>query len=449
MLYHYYMKINFKLALSALCVLALVPCVVAQVTIVKQEGKRIYLDTSEYNRQVSVGDSFKIILSQEKLTNPKTGKELGLINHYSEAGKIVEVQPLYAVGQMPVAGQYVGREAVLESQPALQVAPTPVATATTAPAATPSQPARKATTYQVLEREVISAVKTDLLPFPDEEIAVVDKAGHVVLYTAQGTSLQEQATYAFPIGYKPLSLSAADVMETGYAQLFVAVYQEKEQKISTWVFDVQNKEFSRQAVLPYFVKELGCGDDKDIYAQKPFINGAKPGDAHELDYENGRFSLDKDAFSTRGNWLTGVNQYEIQNKDTENMVYTAYNGILRMRLANGKYADSPAQFATAPNRIKYKQQLVSFYPSIQVYGPDGRATLAAIENTTKLGLLSEQFGQYNGGKLHFLSYQNGRLVIDETVELSGFAYDSNCTARGILVPQVLGNGQTILTEIYR
>ncbi len=443
------MKINFKLALSALCILLLVTCVTAQVTIVKQEGNKIYLDTSEYNRKVSVGDTFKIILSQEKLTNPKTGKDLGLINHYSEEGKIVEVQPLYAVGQIPVAGQYAGKEAVLENHIS---APVSLKTTTTADApvtAVVAQSTRKATSYQVIEREVISAVKADLLPFPEEEIAVLDRKGNLVLYSVSGELLQEQSSYPLPVGYKPLSLSAADVMNTGYAQLFVAVYQEQEQKISTWVFDVQNKEFSRQAVLPYFVKELGCGDDKEIYAQKPFISGAKPGDAHELDYENGRFSLDKDSFSTRGNWLTGINEYEIQNEETENFVYTAYNGVLRLRLNSGKYIDSPDQFATAPNRIKYKQKILPFYPSIQVYGPKGHATLAAIENTSKLGILSEQFGQYNGGKLHFLSYQNGRLAIDETMELSGVAYDTNCTARGILIPQVLSSGQTILTEIYR
>ncbi|MBR3631589.1 MAG: hypothetical protein IKN49_00755 [Elusimicrobiaceae bacterium] len=443
------MKINFRLALSALCILFLVPCVTAQVTIVKQEGNKIYLDTSEYNRKVSVGDTFKIILSQEKLTNPKTGKDLGLINHYSEEGKIVEVQALYAVGQISVAGQYAGKEAVLENHMPAPVSVKPTTTADAPVAAAVSQSTRKATSYQVIEREVISAVKADLLPFPDEEIAVLDKKGNLALYSVSGEMLQEQSSYTLPVGHKPLSLSAVDVMNTGYAQLFVAVYQEQEQKISTWVFDVQNKEFVRQTALPYFVKELGCAEQKEIYAQKPFISSAKPGEAHKLAYEKGRFSLAKDSFATRGNWLTGINEYEIQNEETENFVYTAYNGVLRMRLNNGKYIDSPDQFATAPNRIKYTQKIIPFYPSIQVYGPKGHATLAAIENTSKLGILSEQFGQYNGGKLHFLSYQNGRLAIDETVELSGFAYDTNCTARGILIPQVLSSGQTILTEIYR
>ena len=201
--------------------------------------------------------------------------------------------------------------------------------------------------------------------------------------------------------------------------------------------------------MPYFVKEIGCDDEKEIYAQKPFINGTRPGDAHELDYDKGRFKLDDDSFSTRGNWLTGINRYEIQNKDTDNFIYTASNGYLRMRLANGKFTQSPDLFATAPNRVKYKQEIVAFYPSLQVYGPEGRATVAGIQNTTRFGLLSEQFGQYNGGKLHFLTYENGAFTVAETVDLKGFAYDTSCTAQGILVPQVMPGGQTILTEIYR
>ena len=120
-----------------------------------------------------------------------------------------------------------------------------------------------------------------------------------------------------------------------------------------------------------------------------------------------------------------------------------------MQLAGGQYAESPALFATAANRVKYKQDIISFYPSLQVYGPDGRATLAAVENVAKKGILSEQFGQYSSSKIHFLKYENGILDVKETIDLNGFVYDTNCTSGGILVPQILSSGQTVLTEIYR
>lgn len=452
MLYIYYMKINYYPFLVVLAFVFSFPGAWSQVTVVRQDGQKVYLDTSDYNRTVAVGNTFKIIVSQEKLTNPKTGKELGLINHYSSEGKIIEVHPLYAVGQIPGNTKFsIGQEAIIEtaSPVAAQAhAPSVSTKSTPAPVAAPASD-RKIKTYAALEREVVSAVQADLSARPGEEIAVLDTKGNLVLYTVDGTTLQEIATYPLTMGLKPITLSALDLMKAGHAQLFATVYKESEQKIITLVFDVQDNEFKQLATLPYFVKELGCGEDKEIYAQKPFINGTKPGDAHELEYKNGRFELDKDAFFTRNNWLTGINEYEIQNKDTDNLVYTASNGRLRLRLKNGKYTDSPALFATAPNRVKYKQQIVSFYPSVQVYGPDGRATLAAVENKTSLGLLSEQFGQYKGSNLHFLVYENGSLNVTESLELNGFLYDTNCTERGILAPQVLSSGQTVLTEIYR
>ena len=451
MLYIYYMKIKTLLWLSALSVWIFVPCIQAQVVVVKQEANKVFLDTSEYNRTVSVGDQFKIIVSQEKLTNPKTGKELGLINHYSAEGKIIEVQPLYVIGQMPNNTKFsIGQEAIIQSAPVAAHVATPAAHS----AAATENPApvsnRKINTYTAVEREIVGAVQDDFTPRPGQEIATVDTKGNLILYAIDGNTLQEIASHPLTVGQKPLALSALDKMETGYAQLFVSVYNENEQKISTFVFDVQDQTFQPVATLPYFVKELGCGEEKELYAQKPFISGAKPSTtAHELDYENGQFKLNKDSFSTRSNWLSGVNRYEIQNKDTENLVYTASNRTLRLRLQNGKFVDSPALFATAPNRVKYKQQMIPFYPAVQVYGPEGRATLAAVENKTTLGLLSQQFGQYKGSKLHFLTYENGSLDVRETVELNGFLYDTSCTQRGILAPQVLSSRQTVITEIYR
>ena len=442
------MKINLYLPIISFLAFLCVPAAQAQVTVVKQDGALIYLDTSEYNRRVSVGDSFKIILSQEKLTNPKTGKELGLINHYSPSGKIIEVQDLYAIGEMPTKNTYtIGQEAVLESTT------NPVNTAITTqtektPLAVPVS-SRKVTVYTAMEREIISATEADFTAFPGQEIMTVDTKGLLVLYRTEGNTLQELATHKLTVGQKPITLSAQDLMQSGHAQLFVTVYKEQEQKINTLVFDMQDTAFKQVAVLPYFVKELGCGEEKTLYGQKPFIRGNTPGDIHVLTYHNGQFALAKEALPTRGNWLTGIAEYAIQNNDTENFVYTAKNGRLKMKLANGKFIDSPALFATAPNRVKYKQAIISFYPSLQVYGPKGRATLAGIENTSKLGLLSEQFGQYHGGKLHFLTYENGALQVQETLELQGFAYDTACTNHGILVPQVMSSGQTVLTEIYR
>ena len=86
----------------------------AQVMVVRVDGNKVYLDTSVLNRNVQKGDLFKVILSAEKLTNPKTGKDLGLVYNYSQEGKIVEVQPLYAIGEVAADKRIsVGQEVVL------------------------------------------------------------------------------------------------------------------------------------------------------------------------------------------------------------------------------------------------------------------------------------------------------------------------------------------------
>lgn len=443
MLYHYYMKINIKYLLGFLLLIFLYPCTQAQVTIVKQNDNKIYLDISELNQNIAIGDSFKVILSKETLKNPTTGKVLGKINQYSEEGTITDVQPLYAVGELPSTVEVaVGQEVFIENKNS-----SPVPNPATAPIQKNTN--RKIKTYSVLDREIISAVKTDLTPLPDTEIAAIDTKGNLILYSAEDTLLKQIAQYTLPAGKRFLTLSAKDIMDRPYAQLFAVVYDEKNQKIYTQIFQYTDNRLIQINTVPYFVKELGCADDKEIYAQKPFISGAKAGDARELDYDDGRFRLEDDRLSTKGHWLTGVNYYEVQNDEYDNFIYTSSNGRIRLRLKNRKYTESPALFAGAPNRVKYKQDIIPFYPSLQVYGPDGLATLAAIENTTKMGILSEQFGQYSAGKLHFLTYENGILDIRETINLNGFVYDTNCTSHGILVPQVLSSGQTVLAEIYR
>ena len=120
-----------------------------------------------------------------------------------------------------------------------------------------------------------------------------------------------------------------------------------------------------------------------------------------------------------------------------------------MTLPLGKRAESDSVFATAPNRVKYKQEVLQFYPSLQVFGPDGRATIAAVENTAKMGLLSDTFGQYESGKIHFLTFEKGRLNITDTVELDGVIYDTACSNTSILTAEVLADGTTSVVEVLK
>lgn len=432
----YYMKINTAFLLSVLFFIpALCP---AQLTVVRVDGQKVYIDTSVLNRNVSKGETFKIILSSERLINPKTGKDLGPVFTYSPEGKITEVQPMYAVGELPKGTKAaVGLEAVLEPLAAEE----PAAKTVKAQDAKPSS-VRK-TTYAPVEQEIVSLSTAAVTAPETENIVTLSKKGQITVWTPAGDKLEQNLSFQIPAGKTPLTVSAYPAQNAQTADIFVTVYDASREKISTLVLSNQNGQLTQTDTLPYFVKELGCGAEKTLWAQKPFVSGAKPGNARKLAYQNGKFVLTGNTFNTGRNWLTGVNQAD------GNLIITAQNGVIRRTSPDGKKAESKSLFASAPNRVKYKQEILKFYPSVQVFGPVDNRVYAAVENTAKLGLLSDTFGQYQSGKIHFMSFEKGRLNITDTAETDGFMYDTACSARAVLAAEVLPDGTSSVVEFFK
>ena len=436
MVYMYYMKINTAFLLSVLFFIpALCP---AQLTVVRVDGQKVYIDTSVLNRSVSKGETFKIILSSERLVNPKTGKDLGPLHTYSPEGKITEVQPMYAVGELPKGTKAaVGQEAVLEPLAAAE----PSAKTVKTQGAKPSS-VRK-TTYAPVEQEIVS-LSTAAVTAPEaENIVTLSKKGQLTVWTPAGDKLEQNLSFQIPSGKTPLTVSAYPAHNAQTADIFVTVYDASREKISTLVLSNQNGRLTQTDSLPYFVKELGCGAEKTLWAQKPFVSGAKPGNARKLAYQNGKFVLTGDTLNTGRNWLTGLNEAD------GSLVITAQNGVIRRTSPDGKKAESKSLFASAPNRVKYKQEILKFYPSVQVFGPADNRVYAAVENTAKLGLLSDTFGQYQSGKIHFMSFEKGRLNITDTAETDGFMYDTACSARAVLAAEVLPDGTSSVVEFFK
>lgn len=432
----YYMKINTAFLLSVLFFIpALCP---AQLTVVRVDGQKVYIDTSVLNRSVSKGETFKIILSSERLINPKTGKDLGPVFTYSPEGKITEVQPMYAVGELPKGTKAaVGLEAVLEPLAAEEPAAKTVKTQDAKPSSV------RKTTYAPVEQEIVS-LSTAAVTAPEaENIVTLSKKGQLTVWTPAGDKLEQNLSFQIPAGKTPLTVSAYPAQNAQTADIFVTVYDASREKISTLVLSNQNGRLTQTDTLPYFVKELGCGAEKTLWAQKPFVSGAKPGNARKLAYQNGKFVLTGDTLNTGRNWLTGVNEAD------GSLVITAQNGVIRRTSPDGKKAESKSLFASAPNRVKYKQEILKFYPSVQVFGPADNRVYAAVENTAKLGLLSDTFGQYQSGKIHFMSFEKGRLNITDTAETDGFMYDTACSARAVLAAEVLPDGTSSVVEFFK
>lgn len=417
-------------------------CLQAQVMVVRVDGNKVYLDTSVLNRNVQKGDLFKVILSAEKLTNPKTGKDLGLVYNYSQEGKIVEVQPLYAIGEVAADKRIsVGQEVVLTAT-APHRKPLPL------PCKKPQKTStRRKTVYEPVEQEIIGVTEANITGA--DNFITLSKKGQVTVWTqGEKNTLKEELSFTLPAGKRVLTVSAAPVKDKK-AQIFVSYFDEKRQTISTAVLENQNGTLKEIASLSYFAKELGCGQNKQIWLQKPFVSGAYPGNARLIAYTDGKFAPAKETLSTYRNWLTGLNRYAVESADVQNVIYTSSNGPLRLVTASGKRAESKDLFAAAPNRVKYKQEILKFYPSVQVFGPEGRATLAAVENISKLGILSDTFGQYKSSKIHFLAFEKGRLSVTDTVELDGVVYDTACTDKAVLTAEVLPDGNSSVVEIFK
>ena len=97
-------------------------------------------------------------------------------------------------------------------------------------------------------------------------------------------------------------------------------------------------------------------------------------------------------------------------------------------------------------------------PSVQVFGPAGNATVAAVENLSKYGLLSETFGQYHSSNIHFMTFEKGRFTVTDTTPLDGYVYDTACSDDALLAAdaddafqraglvEVEGDGVGILAE---
>lgn len=442
MVYNYYMKkFLWVMLLACLCVPAL-----AQLSVVRVDGHKIYLDTSNEKTTPVKGSSFKVIVSSETLTNPQTGKNLGEIYKYSAAGTITEVQPLYAVGELKnTDGVTVGKQAVWEEiKPAVAPVAVPAAQEEKAPLST-----RAVTTYQPIEQTVISLTQGDVTAAGARNIITLSDKNEVTVFSrAEKDTLRPEMTYALPTGKKGIAVSAAPVKE-GLAQIFVTVYEASRGQISSLVLEEENGQLKQTATLPMFVKELGCGADKKIWGQRPFVLGTAPGSAREVVFEKNKFVASGATFNTRHNYLQGVNLFPVEKEAADNLIFTAGNGTLRVQLANGKFAESKAEFGSSPLRVSYKQEVLKFYPSVQVFGEPGQAEFAAVENTTKLGLLSETFGSYQSGKIHFLTYEKGHLKITDTVELSGVLYDTACTDSAILTAEALADGTSTVVEILK
>ena len=442
MVYNYYMKNFYFRALAVFLFSLFSLSLSAQITVVRVEGNKIFMDISSATTRVQEGDLFKVILSSETLTNPKTGKELGLVHSYSSEGKITKVESLFAVGELPKKETVsIGQEVIL--------AATETATPAEKEPAAPAKSTHASVRYNPVNQTIISLTEGNFPQHPNTLVTLSEKGEITLWERGKNNVLNPLLSYDLPATKKGITVSAKDIKNSGSDQLFVPVYDQARQSISTLVFEMQGNTLAQIASMPNFVKELGCGSEKTLWAQRPFVTSSRPGNAKNVVYKKNKFTSGDQSFVTQHNWLLGLNIYPIQSETAKNLIYTSSNGKLRMVLENDKRTESAGNFGSTPNRIQYKQEIVRFFPSLQVYGPHGNAQIAAVENTAKIGLLSNTFGQYQDGKIHFLTFEQGRLKTAEVLDLDGVVYDTSCTDESLLTAAVLADGTSSIVEISK
>ena len=444
MVYIYYMKITHLLSV----LLVTLPLIAqAQATVVRVQNHQIYLDTSALKTPVNKGDSFKVILSSEKLTNPKTGKDLGLVYNYSPVGVITEVQPLYAIGKLPSeTGVEIGQEALVQTA---QPAPQAAAATQAEKSEQPKVSLHKKISYQPVEQEIVSLSSADITAPGAENIVTLSTKGRISVWNRNGEELKEALSYQLPSGRTPLALSAVPLRGKDTAEIFATVYDDRLARVRTVVLSYENGQWTTLDTLPYFVKEMGCGSEKTLWLQKAFVSGTRPGNANNVVYQNGQFGPGTQELATQRSWLMGANRFPFADNNSLQLIYTTSVGRIKLELPRGKTTEYKDFSVGSPNRVKYKQEIVKFYPSLQVVESQGKPQVAAAENTTKYGLLSSTFGQYESGKIHFLSFEKGRLTLQDTVALDGFVYDTACSDTAVLTAEVLPDGQSSLVEILK
>lgn len=448
MVYNYYMKINLLRFFFSVLAVITPSLLMAQLTVVRVQDAHVFLDTSESKTAVKKGDVFKVILSSENLINPKTGKDLGPVYNYSPEGRITEVQPLYAIGELPAGTSVsVGQEAVLISAPVSSASVKNISAASSI--STDPVSTRTIVRYAPVELEVVSLSEGPVMSETAQNVITLSSKGQVQVWTRSSGQLRENLSYELPSGVTPIAVSAAPISRHEKADIFVSYYDGRKERISTAVLREEDGKLVQVDTIPYFVKELGCGGNKKIWAQKPFIVGNMPGNAYTIFYDDGHFRITDTALATQRNWLMGVHSFAVEKPEKQNFLYTASNGRIRMELSNGKRVESKALFASSPNRVKYKQEILKFYPSLQAFTVGGHAEIAGVENTTKMGLLTSTFGQYQNGKIHFLQFDKGRLTVTDTIELDGVVYDTACNSNAILIAEVLADGSSSLVEIFK
>jgi len=420
--------------------------------IVKQEGRKVYFDISDFKEKPKVNDTFNITFWGTELKNPKTGKVLGKTIEHRLSGVINVVEELFAVGTVNDLKdeKLEGVEATIEK--AVVVTP----------------PAQQEPAAQVVQDKVLPLWQSTPLENKATAVAAADIDGdgaselvlaygdnNIKTYTLQDNKLVEGNGFQFAAFNRIITLDAADLNKNGTAEIFIGYFDSFRGRLSTAVYEFKDGKFTETATITGLVKGIApYNKERVLYVQKLENIGGK------LKYltpailtYNGKSYKEGERVNTyKFHNIFGFNFGNFkEGSSKENLIFTQQSGRLRLQFEKkGSYLNSPSgyDFATTPTRLDYANNMLRFYASLALYNAaDDNPVVAGIVNEAKLGILSDTFGSYHRGKLVFLKWDGSSLEYRNEAPFGGYAVDLVQGSLGdykdvIIVPFMTGADQT-------
>lgn len=450
------MKITFKnISIFLALTLALISVVNAgeAALIVKQDGAKVYIDTSDLQIKPKEGDAFRIADLGEEIINPKTGKKLGREVKSQINGHITQTEDLYAVGQLEEVKDVNGKEAEVfaslspwEREPQFTAAPVAQALSNGMIKLSPVLQTKN------IEGRAKAAAAADITGDGKTQLAFVFEDNSIKIYNLEGKELKEITEYSLTPLRKIISVDAADIKNAGRAQLFASVYDSGAEKFYTLVFEYQNGGLEQTDTIRGAVKGISVQNGpRALYVQD--INEVTGlGKISKLEYSpKDGFGAGEQVKSFGLESIFGFNSFDFKGNGEENIIYTTPYRKLRVQFEKrGSYIETPSSFdfGSTPNRIKINGRAQRLYTPILAFKNKQDGTVvAAVEHKAKLGLLSDIFGSYSSANIDFLNWTENGFVPAAQAEIPGVIFDIlqadfGAYKNAVIAPFANGAGQT-------
>ena len=420
----------------------------APALVVKQEGKKVYLDISDFQYPPAAGESFKIATYGDEIINPKTGKSLGRDVKSQVTGRIDTVEKLYAIGTLESSENVLGKEADI--------------TIYTAPTAFPYQQDQTFNSQNIMplwrsaaiEGSYIAVATGDIDGAGSSKLALAFDDNTIKTFALINNELKQTADIKVSPLRKIISLDAADIKGTGRAQIFATVQELSSGKFFTLVFDFADNKLEQSATtIPGFVKGIWQDGQRVLYTQDilPVSSKFALSKPAKLIYKDNAFTRGDKLDVYKLDSVFGFNTADFKPHGKIHSFYVTNNHRIRVQFEKkSSFIESPQDldFATTPNRVKYKNELVRLYSSLAVFKDREENTfIAAVENKSKLGMLADKFGSYGSARLHFLKWTGNGLIKAGSADIEGVVYDLAQGNLGnyqnvIIAPFTAGSGMT-------